>query len=89
MKVISNGRTFDFDKVVGLSYRASIVGNGYPIEIKIAQTGPFNDVIEIARAPTAKCAYQLVCTITENWASNIPLFDVDKWLSEHSRDYIL
>lgn len=84
MKVISNGNVFDFDKVTKLNYRASVVGDGYPIEIKYLSNGLFNDSTELTRVPTAHLAYQLVCVLTENWALNTPVFDVDKWLSENS-----
>ncbi len=87
MKVISNGKTFDFDKVVELYYRKSVFGNGYPVEIKKDAKSFFeDDEIEITRVPTASGAYHLVCALTESWAANVPVFDVDKWLEENLRN---
>ena len=83
MKVLSKGRVYDFDKVVNLYYRESMFGNGYPIEIKIGRDAIFNEPIEIARVSTAQRAYQLVSAITENWAAQTPVFDIDTWLAQH------
>ena len=83
MKVIADRNVFDFDKVIKLGYRTSIVGNGYPIEIRYQGDDSFCNNTELIRVPTAACAYQLVCILTENWALDTPLFNVDKWLDTY------
>lgn len=81
MKVISSAGVIDFEKVVKLSYRGSVFGNGYPVEIQYSDGGLFNNAVEIARPATKRHAYQLVCAITECWAAGLPVFDINKWLA--------
>lgn len=82
MKVISNAGVIDFEKVVKLSYRESVFGNGYPVEIQYPDGSLFDNAVEIARPATKRCAYQLVCAITECWAAGLPVFDINKWLAK-------
>lgn len=83
MKVIFKHEAFNFDDVASIHYRASVVGDGYPIGI-MKNTGRFfNNETVIARVASEKCAQQLVRAITEAWAANTSVFDIDDWLEKN------
>ena len=84
MVVISNGEAINFNDVSRVFYRASVFGDGYPIEIKRKRGGLFNDAVEIARVETQKIAEALVREIAEKWGENAPVFDIDSWVREKS-----
>lgn len=89
MKVISSKMTWDFTDVKRISYRQSIMNAGFPIEIERPVSSLFfiSSVEEIARVKSQARAQRVVNVLTENWAADTPLFDLDAWLQEDIAKY--
>ena len=61
----------------------------FPIEIERPVSSLFfiSSVEEIARVKSQARAQRVVNVLTENWAADTPLFDLDAWLQEDIAKY--
>ena len=93
MKVVCSDKIINLDKFESVQYRASLLGDGYPVEATRHETGGrlFGGVAtateEIARFPHECTARALVSAIAESWLANEQVFDVKKWKVEKAPAY--
>ena len=93
MKIICSNKTVNLDKFENVGYRASLFGDGYPVEATRHEgTGGLFGGIgtvteEIARFPHECTSQALVKAITDSWLANEQVFDVGKWKREKAPLY--
>lgn len=86
MLLICKSKVIDLNKFETVRCRASLTGDGFPVEATRHENGFLGPVFiseEIIRFENADAAKRLMKDITRNWIKKRDVFDVVKWLKDN------